>query len=164
MNSELENERNEGGVFLCWSCRRTQVCRLGVTTERLGDDGRVYFEAMCPPFYEGGPGVAAGGWTAEVMDETIGRVPMAYKQTTVTGTLNVRYVKPVPIEHPLQATAWVDRIEGRKWFVSGELVLASSSAVLATASAIMIAREKDSHFREFQNWMGQQGANGARET
>ena len=77
----------------------------------------MHFKVTCPPFYEGGPGVAHGGWTAEVMDETLGRVPMAHSQMTVTGTLTLHFLKPVPVDHPMHATAWVDRVEGRKWIV-----------------------------------------------
>src|SRR5215216_860637 len=104
--------RNDGGVALCGSCRRSQTCRLGLTTERLDADGVASFDLVCPPEHEGGPHVAHGGWTAGVLDEVLGHVPLLHDQLTVTGTLEVRFVRPVPIERPLRARAWIDRVEG----------------------------------------------------
>src|SRR4051812_9201370 len=100
--------RTDGGVALCGACRRTGTCRIGLTTERLDDDGAAHFDITCPPAYEGGPNVAHGGWSAETLDEVIGHVPILHGQMTVTGTLTVRFVRPVPIGRPLRAKAWVD--------------------------------------------------------
>src|ERR1700682_3180005 len=133
--------RTDGGVALCGACRRTGECRLGLTTERLAARGAAHFELVCPAGHEGGPGVAHGGWTAAVLDEVLGHVPILHGQLSVTGTLTVRFVKPVPIERRLEARAWVDRVEGKKWFCSGQLVLASSGAELATATGVWIARD-----------------------
>jgi acyl-coenzyme A thioesterase PaaI-like protein len=152
-----EPPRTDGGVALCGACRKTAHCRLGLTTERYDDEGVAHFGIICPSTFEGGPGVAHGGWSAEVLDETLGHVPIMQGQLTVTGTLTVRFVKPVPIERPLEARSWVERVEGKKWFISGELVLASSGALLASATGIWVARDRDSHFAGFQRWLAQQG-------
>ena len=74
----------------------------------------------------------------------------------VTGTLTVRFVKPVPLELPLEASAWIERVEGAKWHVAGELVLSSSGALLATAHGIWVARDHDAHFGGFQRWLAEQ--------
>ncbi|MFI5040898.1 MAG: PaaI family thioesterase [Acidimicrobiales bacterium] len=150
--------RTDGGVALCGACRRTTPphCRLGLTTERLDDDGVAHFEIECPVNQEGGPGVAHGGWTAAVLDEVIGHVPILHGQMSVTGTLTVRFVKPVPIGRALEATAWVDRVEGHRWFCSGQLVLASSGAELASATGIWVARDGSAHFAAFQTWLAEQ--------
>ena len=148
--------RNDGGVALCGACSKTQVCRLGLTKEQLEEDGTATFAIVCPAGDEGGPGVAHGGWTAGVLDEVLGHVPLLKDQMTVTGTLTVRFIKPVPIERPLQARAWVDRIEGKKWFISGELVLSSSGAQLATATGVWIARDKSTHFGAYEAWLAEQ--------
>ena len=114
------------------------------------------FDIVCPQSEEGGPGVAHGGWTAAVLDETLGHVPILHDQLTVTGTLTVRFIKPVPLERPLEATAWIDRVEGKKWFISGRLVLASSGAELATGTGVWIARDRKAHFSGFQEWLAEQ--------
>ena len=148
--------RTDGGVALCGACRRTGVCRLGLTTERLDDDGVARFGISCPSEHEGGPGVAHGGWTAGVLDEVLGHVPLLHHRMSVTGTLTVRFEKPVPIERPLEARAWVARREPRKWSIAGELVLASSEAVLARADGIFVLRDQATHFGDFKRWLAEQ--------
>src|SRR3954451_5163062 len=144
--------RTDGGVALCGACDRTGVCRLGLTTERLDDDAVARFGIVCSEEHEGGPGVAHGGWTAGVLDEVLGHVPILHGHMSVTGTLTVRFVKPVPVGRALEATAWVARRERQKWFIEGELALASSGAVLARAEGIFIGREKGTHFADFERW------------
>jgi acyl-coenzyme A thioesterase PaaI-like protein len=148
--------RTDGGVAMCGACQRLGRCRLGLTTERLDDKGMARFDIECPPAYEGGPGVAHGGWTAEVLDEALGHVPILHNQLTVTGTITVRFVKPVPIGRPLEASSWVDRIDGKKWFISGQLVLASSGALLAEATGVWVARDRVAHFSGFEQWLAEQ--------
>ena len=75
---------------------------------------------------------------------------------TVTGTLTVRFVKPVPIDRPLVARSWVEEIDGKKRHLAGELVLASSDAKLAVATGIFIARDKTAHFDDFADWLAEQ--------
>jgi acyl-coenzyme A thioesterase PaaI-like protein len=152
--------RDDGGVALCGSCRRTGTCRLGLTTERLDADGVASFDLVCSIDNEGGPRVAHGGWTAGVLDEVLGHVPLLHGQLTVTGTLEVRFVAPVPIERPLQARAWIDRVDGAKWYLSGELLLASSGALLARATGVWIARVGRDHFSRFEAWLADQEIRG----
>lgn len=148
--------RTDGGVALCGACRRTGHCRLGLTTERLDEDGFARFDITCPPEHEGGPGVAHGGWTAGVLDEVLGHVPLLHGRMSVTGTLTVRFEKPVPIGRPLEARAWVASREERKWLLEGQLALASSGAVLARADGIFVLRDQASHFGNFERWLAEQ--------
>lgn len=151
-----ELTRNAGGVALCGACRNSDRCRLGVRREALeGDVAR--FELQCPRDQEGGPDVAHGGWTAAVMDEVLGHVPLLHGQLSVTATLTVNFVKPVPVERPLAARAWIDKREGSKWFISGELVLLPGRSPLATATGIWVARDF-SHFTRHQRWLAEQDA------
>lgn len=148
--------RTDGGVALCGACRLRGECRLGLTTERLDDDGVARFGIVCPAGHEGGPGVAHGGWTAGVLDEVLGHVPILHGHMSVTGTLTIRFERPVPVERALEARAWVERRERRKWFIEGELVLASSGAILARGSGIFIERDPGTHFVDFERWLAEQ--------
>jgi acyl-coenzyme A thioesterase PaaI-like protein len=152
-----EPPRSDGGVALCGACARTGVCRLGLTTERLAPDGVAQFDITCPAGHEGGPGVAHGGWTAAVLDEVCGHVPLLHGQLSVTGTLTTRFVKPVPIERPLVARSWVVEKLERKWRIAGELVLASSGALLAEAEGVFVLRDRATHFGNFEEWLADQG-------
>lgn len=148
--------RTDGGVALCGACARTGQCRLGLTTERLDDDGVARFDVVCPPEHEGGPGVAHGGWTASVLDEVLGHVPILFGRMSVTGTLTVRFEHPVPIRRELQARSWVERREPRKWYLAGELVLTSSGARLASAEGTFVLRDANTHFTNFEEWLADQ--------
>jgi acyl-coenzyme A thioesterase PaaI-like protein len=151
---------SDDGVTLCSACRAARECRLGVHREWLDAEDVATFEVTCPRDQEGGPNVAHGGWTAGVMDEMLGHVPILHDQMTVTATLTVNFKKPVPVERPLLARAWIDEVEGSKWFISGELLLLPSRSVLATATGIWIARDP-SHFARHEQWLAEQDATGS---
>jgi acyl-coenzyme A thioesterase PaaI-like protein len=142
-------------IALCGACRRLERCRLGLRSETLGPDGVVTTELVCAESEEGGPGVAHGGWTASVLDELVGHVPLLSGQLAVTGELTVRFVKPVPIGRPLLARAWRERREGTRWFVHAELVLAANGAELARADAVMVERDRG-HFERHRAWLAEQ--------
>jgi uncharacterized protein (TIGR00369 family) len=142
-------------VALCGGCARQGSCRLGLGRETLLSDGTTETDLVCTKEHEGGPNVAHGGWTAAVFDEVLGHVPMLHGQLAVTGQLSVTFVKPVPVGRPLRAVARADRREERRWHVSGELLLASTGAVLGRAAAIMVLRDRG-HFERHREWLAQQ--------
>jgi acyl-coenzyme A thioesterase PaaI-like protein len=151
-----EVTRSTAGIALCGGCQQAGRCQYGLSSGSLDDEGTAHFTLSCPASHEGGPGVAHGGWTAAVFDEVLGHVPLLLDARSVTGTLTVHYVKPVPLERPLEARAWVDRRDEEKWFVSGELVLGSSGALLATGTAVLIERDPVTHFGSFHAWLAEQ--------
>ncbi|MGV0791468.1 PaaI family thioesterase [Mycolicibacterium sp. XJ1819] len=153
-NDSVDVPRTEGGVVMCGACTATGQCRLGVQGESLDGDVAL-FDVACPRNQEGGPNVAHGGWTAAVMDEMLGHVPVLRNQMSVTATLTVNFRKPVPVERPLAGRAWIDKIEGSKWFISGELLLLPGRSVLATATGIWVARDP-SHFARYEKWLAEQ--------
>ncbi|MCX4095711.1 PaaI family thioesterase [Nocardia sp. alder85J] len=157
-SSPFSAPESADGMRLCYGCRRLQRCRLGIESERLDDKGVVISHVVCESANEGGPEVAHGGWTAGVMDELVGHTLLLNEEFGVTGTLTVKFVRPVPIGWPLIGRAWFTGRENRKVFVRATLVLASSGAVLAEADAIMIKRP-DTHFEQHYQWLeGQRGA------
>lgn len=140
------------GVLLCHGCRAFDRCRMGLRLETLKPDGIVVSELVCPRHEEGGPNVAHGGWTAGVLDELVGHAMMMRDEFAVTGTLEVVFHRPLPIELPLVGKSWIDKREGRKAFVSARLELASNGALLASAKAIMVKRPAE-HFERHEQWL-----------
>lgn len=149
--------RSDGGVALCGACRRTGTCRLGLTTEVLGEDGVARSELTCSEDHEGGPGVAHGGWTAGVLDELLGHVPLLHDTLSVTKSLDVEFLKPVPVGRALSAVAWVERRNADRWHVAGELRLAATGAVLARGRGVWVNRDR-SHFERHRRWLAGQDA------
>jgi acyl-coenzyme A thioesterase PaaI-like protein len=148
--------RNEAGFPLCFACQPRGGCRLGI--ERLmSGPGPFTAELTCPSDQQGGPAVAHGGWTASVLDEVLGHAAMNDRgRLTVTGRLTVDYVKPVPVGVPLLVTAQVGDTSGRRSTVDGELRLSASGALLARATGVFVARDRD-HFARHSEWLAEQG-------
>src|SRR3954464_15008300 len=143
------------GVYLCRACERRGDCRLGLGREELLADGSVETTLICTAEHGGGPGVAPGGGTAAMFDEVTGHVPLLNGQLSVTGTMRVTYVKPVPIERALRARAWGTKKDEKRWVVEGELTLASPGAVLGGAEAVMVLRDP-AHFERHRQWLAEQ--------
>lgn len=145
---------SNGAAFrLCSSCTRRGACWLGFVEEVVDlDDATLRMTGQAPAYVEGGPGVVHGGWTAAALDEVSGHLPRAMGLPSVTGTLEVTYVKPVPIIRPLVARSWVERRSGRRTYIVGEISLASSGAVLARSRGIFVQRDEQHHDR-FQHWL-----------
>jgi acyl-CoA thioesterase FadM len=89
------------------------------------------------------------------MDECLGHVPLLNKTLSVTAELSVSFVKPVPVERPIQVRAWVERREGSRWYIAGEMTLLPAGAVLARASGIWVTRDRG-HFDRHEQWLAQQ--------
>ncbi|MGI9164153.1 MAG: PaaI family thioesterase [Mycobacterium sp.] len=150
----LAAPRDAQQVNLCVACSRTGECRLGLRAESF-DGEIVTTDIVCHRDNEGGPRVAHGGWVAAVLDELVGHVPILHGQLSVTGTLTVRFIRPVPIERPLRGIAWVVRREASRWYVESRLELASNSAELAHAQAVMVLRDAQ-HFERHRRWLAEQ--------
>jgi hypothetical protein len=80
------------GVPLCWGCAPDHRCKLGV--QRIDVDtinAIAVAVARCPTDWQGGPGVAHGGWVTCVFDEVLGRLPSALDVPCVTAKLEVSF-------------------------------------------------------------------------
>lgn len=141
-----------GGVRLCFGCRAAGSCKLGVLSERLEDD-RLVCEVRCPESFEGGPGVAHGGWTAAALDEVLGHVAGHFGEMAVTGTITVRYDRPVPVALALIARAWVIERTATKWVLAGELRTAATGERLAAVDGVWVVRDPQAHFERFSAWL-----------
>jgi uncharacterized protein (TIGR00369 family) len=128
---------------------------MGVESEVLDADGVVSYRLRCEREHEGGLNVAHGGWTAGVLDELVGHVPLLHDQLAVTGQLDVTFVRPVPVGQQLTAQAWRERKQGSRWFVNAVLRLEASGAELATARAILVERDPR-HFVRHEQWLAGQ--------
>jgi acyl-coenzyme A thioesterase PaaI-like protein len=147
--------RSPGGVGLCFGCHDRGECRLGLTGYRIGADGVAEVDLTCPRGEQGGPEVAHGGWTAAAFDEALGHLPLRSGHFAVTAELSVRYRRQIPVERPLLARSWVDRREGSRWHISGEMLMLPGRAVLAEATGVWVVRDLE-HFEKHQQWLAEQ--------
>jgi acyl-coenzyme A thioesterase PaaI-like protein len=108
-------------------------------TEREGG-GALLVAAFTPkPRHRGAPGFLHGGMAATVLDETMAAVGYALdKVHTVTGTLNVRYRRPVPLASKLRVEAWRDRPEIRRHQRVRGRILLEDGTVAVEAEGIFV--------------------------
>lgn len=105
---------------------------------RRFDPGGVELRGRFGRFYVGGNAAVHGGVLPLVFDWLCGMVVhAAQRPISRTAYLHVDYRKVTPIDTPLAVRGRVDEAEGRKAFVSGELVDADDT-VLAEARALMV--------------------------
>ena len=86
--------------------------------------------------HEGAPERCHGGIVAGLFDDILGSVLSVTGDGGFTGELTVRYVAAVPLHRQLRCTGRVDRREGRKIFMLGELF--DGDVLLSTARAVFI--------------------------
>lgn len=95
--------------------------------------GRVVFR----PFHLGGNGAAHGGTVPLLFDDVLGRLANSVGGTIGrTASLKVNYRKITPIGVELQVEATVDRIEGRKRWVSARLL--DQGTLIADAEGLFV--------------------------
>ena len=145
-----------GEQMLCFACRAEGACQFGIREVAPAGERRIMARLACPARYEGGPGVAHGGWVAAVLDEVLGHLGPLNGALTVTGTLTIEYLRPTPILHDLEVQAWVERVEGRRWHLEAEMTLASTGALLGRARGVFVERKAE-HFENHRRWMDRGG-------
>lgn len=97
-------------------------------------DGQVCSVCTTREDHQSYPNRHHGGMTAAILDETIGRaaMPKYPDQWAVTAELQIRYLKPLPLEVEVKTLARVDRDTRLLYEGSGEIYLPDGS-IAATA-------------------------------
>ncbi|OBG57341.1 thioesterase [Mycobacterium sp. E1715] len=105
---------------------------------RRGDDGRVHGWARFARFHLGRNGAVHGGSLGMLFDTVLGltAVLLTGSRRQRTAYLKIDYRNIVPIEKELQFDAGVDRVDGRKIFVSGRLT--DGDTLLTEADALFV--------------------------
>ncbi|GAA4048487.1 PaaI family thioesterase [Nonomuraea soli] len=94
-------------------------------------------EVTFRPLHEGPPNGVHGGISAMVLDHLLGQAAAAAGFPGMTGTLTLRYLRPVPYGTPLVATAEHTRAEGRKSWADGRIALPDGTP-LVEASGVFV--------------------------
>jgi hypothetical protein len=116
---------------------------MGILAERLDDDGSVSFDIECPSEYQESldPPLAHATWTAGIISEMCGQLPLWLGIIAFTGTVTTRYQAAVPGGERLIGRATLEGHERRKLFVNATLTSSVTGVELAKGSGIMIAAE-----------------------
>jgi acyl-coenzyme A thioesterase PaaI-like protein len=103
------------------------------------EDGRAWSSFHLGALYEGPPGCVHGGVLALVLDQLLGEAGAAGGAPGMTGTLTLRYEQNTPLGD-CSAEAWIDRVEGVKTFVVGELRRADGETTVRAEDIFILPR------------------------
>ena len=107
---------------------------------RTGPLGQVQATVTIPDRFRSYPGVVHGGIVATILDEVSGRAIMLATGDDnaffVTAKMEVRYRRATPVNTPLLAVGWVERMGQSRVWVRGELRL--EDIVLAECKSLIV--------------------------
>jgi acyl-coenzyme A thioesterase PaaI-like protein len=120
----------------CVVSGRANPMGLVMAVHREGDRvvGRLHLGAA----FEGAPERAHGGIVAAILDDIMGYALKVHRTPAYTGTLEVRYTAPTPVQADLVASAWLEARDGRKLRIAGRLADADDRT-LAEGRGVFIA-------------------------
>jgi acyl-coenzyme A thioesterase PaaI-like protein len=102
-------------------------------------EGRATAAFTLGALYEGPPGCVHGGVLALLLDQVLGECAASSGSPGMTGTLTLRYVRPTPLGDA-SIEAWVDRVEGVKTIVRGELRRADGETTVEVEGIFILPR------------------------
>lgn len=123
----------------CFACGRDNPIGLHMDDFELqGDDVIARFKPR--DHYRGSSGVLHGGVAATAIDEILVWAGILTERVmTVTGTMELRYRKPVPMDEELVVSARVDDRSGRRLKVSGEMTAGDDRLVTGGGLYVVVA-------------------------
>ncbi|XP_061462275.1 acyl-coenzyme A thioesterase THEM4-like isoform X2 [Rhineura floridana] len=128
----------------------TRCFLRNVYTEGLGFEFVMFFSAsekrvvsiFQPGLYlEGLTGYMHGGAIATILDNTLAACSLLSTGRMITANLSINYRSPVPLGSVVLVDTKVDRTEGRKTFVSGQVQSVDGQVLHVDATALCIKLE-----------------------
>ena len=101
------------------------------------DEGRCIARFHPGPEHQGYPGHLHGGVISSLLDETMGRVLTPQNIWAMTGRLEVRFAKPVPLDQELTIVGELTRSRSRAYEARGEIRLPDGT-VLVEGSGVYV--------------------------
>ncbi len=101
--------------------------------------GKMMFSAA----FEGGPGVAHGGFVAAAFDELLGLTQSLTGKAGMTARLKVRYRSPCPLQRELRLEGRVHKTEGRMIVARG--TMHAGERLVADSEATFIVLEPEAY-------------------
>jgi acyl-coenzyme A thioesterase PaaI-like protein len=110
----------------------------------VSEGGRVTGRVTLGKAYEGPPGLVHGGFIATLLDHALARAARSAGHGGLTGTLTVRYRRPVPLGVPLVLEGRLETTEGRRATSRATLAAADDPITpLAEGEALLVALRRE---------------------
>jgi uncharacterized protein (TIGR00369 family) len=120
----------------CFACGLDNPVGLKLKFSIEEGSGRSLCRTVIPGHFSGWRGAAHGGIITTLLDETMVYACTSIGWLTVTGTITVKFHRPVPTETPLEVTGTVLRNRGRSITAEGSITV--GGVLLASAEGVFI--------------------------
>ena len=108
------------------------------------EDDKAFATVTFNWMYEGNSKIAHGGWVAAVFDEFLGTAQVLSGKTGMTGSLQVSYHKPTPLNQQLRLEAYLKESDGRKATVVAQMWAGDVKVASAEGLFIVPAKGRES--------------------
>ena len=122
----MEKQPNSRMCFLCGIDNPIGL-KLKFYTD---DEGRCIARFHPKPEHQGYPGQLHGGIISALLDEVMGRVLAMEDVWAMTGRLEVKFRKPVPLDRELTIVGELTRNRSRAYEARGEIQLPDGTALI----------------------------------
>jgi acyl-coenzyme A thioesterase PaaI-like protein len=129
----MEKQPNSRMCFVCGIANPIGL-KLFFYTD---DQGRCIARFLPGPEHQGYPGHVHGGIISALLDETMGRVLTPDNVWAMTGRLEIRFAKPVPLDQELTVVGQLTRSRTRVYEARGEIQLPDGT-VLVEGSGVYV--------------------------
>lgn len=121
---------------MCFGCGDKNPYGLKLRFEEEGE--KIIASFRPSEFYQGYPGFMHGGIASTILDEVMSRCLNVLGHLAVTGRLEVRFRKKVPINQTLQCEGWIVKQKGPAVDTEGRIILADGSTAIEAKARFMI--------------------------
>ena len=116
------------------------------------DEGRCVARFRPKPEHQGYPGHLHGGIISTLLDETMGRVLTQQNVFALTGRLEIKFRRPVPLDQELTVIGELTRERSRAYEARGEIQLADGTSLVEGSG--MYIRVPDEMLEEAKEELG----------
>uniref|UniRef100_A0ABI7ZE61 Acyl-coenzyme A thioesterase THEM4 n=1 Tax=Felis catus TaxID=9685 RepID=A0ABI7ZE61_FELCA len=90
------------------------------------------------PYLQGAPGFLHGGAIATMIDATLGACAIVAVGVAMTASLNISFKRPIPLGSVVVINSQVDKVEGRKLFLSCNIRSVDEKTVYSEATSLFV--------------------------
>lgn len=100
-------------------------------------------------FFQGGPhlqgpsGLLHGGALATMIDVTGGVTAVMTGEFVMTANLNINFKRPIPLGSVIVINSQIDKVEGRKFFVSCDVQSVDEKTLYSNATGLFISLDPE---------------------
>ncbi|XP_053446555.1 acyl-coenzyme A thioesterase THEM4 [Nycticebus coucang] len=95
------------------------------------------------PYLQGAPGFLHGGAIATMIDTTLGMAATKAGGIVMTANLNINFKRPIPLCSVVVINSQLDKVEGRKFFVSCNVQSVDEKTLYSEATSLFIKLDPD---------------------